>query len=613
MISRVLFVGDPYRGEQAGNIEKIKLLFSLVLKQFGVLVEAYISDINRNIGRDQWVPTWKKSLSCYPGPALAEMYLEGSAIIGFEVPEVELEFLSRKNIPWINFCIHPLRFLDDLCFEVTSSFLFDMKGMEVSPGLIEVCVNKFKNYNTCRDDLSPQKTLLICGQDWIDRSIFFDDQFRRLDDYLPQLDSLVRNFDRVLYKPHPAHSSQKVSELMVVRYGAQNCAGSNIYDLFANQGVDTVCAISSSVLAEAPFFDVKSVFLEPRAKRYGPAISYKSLIDNSEFWEEGFLRREGVKKKSLSISQGVPSNYLRRIFGSWGFVTDEVRLENRISQLESRVIAAEVSTQEQARRAVAAGVEIRAHEQRAAVAEALALKCERFAEQADARAHALERRTAQAEARASELEQLVAQAEALALELVQRAERAEALRLHEEQQLEMAQTKVKQVEVDLAAARAELHDVHQSNHLHWQLAETRQQNLVAVYSSWSWRVTAPLRWGGGMVLHPVTTVRTSANWLIYNSIQTFQRPLSRLMAVVLRRPQLSCRINQVLLRYPALYQQLLGVAHRAGVVAGAQPMHSAHTPPTTESVTPELINLTPRARQIYADLQKAIKNSRRPD
>ena len=175
-------------------------------------------------------------------------------------------------------------------------------------------------------------------------------------------------------------------------------------------------------------------------------------------------------------------------------------------------------------------------------------------------------------------------------------EKLQAVANHATEQLQEAQQRA-------AAAEA-------NSHHWWQQASALDAERNALRQSASWRITAPLRWAGSLVLRPATTARTSANWFIHRSIHTFQRPLSRLMAAVLRRPQLSYRINRVLVRYPALYRQLLEVAQRGGVMAGV-PVHLAHTAPATSPAAPELASLTPRARQIYADLQKAINHNRR--
>ena len=178
-------------------------------------------------------------------------------------------------------------------------------------------------------------------------------------------------------------------------------------------------------------------------------------------------------------------------------------------------------------------------------------------------------------------------------------EKLQAVANHATEQLQEAQQRA-------AAAEA-------NSHHWWQQASALDAERNALRQSASWRITAPLRWAGSLVLRPATTARTSANWFIHRSIHTFQRPLSRLMAAVLRRPQLSYRINQVLLRYPALYQQLLDVARRRGVVAGMSAV-SAHTQRIQGHITaPELAHLTPRARQIHADLQQAIKNAKEID
>ena len=196
-------------------------------------------------------------------------------------------------------------------------------------------------------------------------------------------------------------------------------------------------------------------------------------------------------------------------------------------------------------------------------------------------------------------------AEALALEHEQRASAAEALALEHEQRADAA-------EVLAHDRHKRIDELGGSSHHWWQQACALEKERNALRQSASWRITAPLRWAGSLALHPMATARTGANQLIRHSIDTFQQPLSRLMAAVLRRPQLSHRINLWLLRYPALYQQLIGVARRGGVVPGA-PVYSPSAGQGDVHASLDLANLTPRTRQIYADLKSAIQQNTKAD
>lgn len=187
----------------------------------------------------------------------------------------------------------------------------------------------------------------------------------------------------------------------------------------------------------------------------------------------------------------------------------------------------------------------------------------------------------------AELEQRAATAEALARELCATAADERA---HEQQK--------------------RLDELSGSSHHWWQQACALEAERNALLQSWSWRITAPLRFVGGLVVHPATTVRNTGNQLLHSTIVISQRPLSRLMAAVLRRPQLSYRINQWLLRYPALYQQLLGVARQGGVVPGG-PVSVQHPIRANHETVPKLASLTPHARQIYADLKTAIQQNKK--
>ena len=121
-----------------------------------------------------------------------------------------------------------------------------------------------------------------------------------------------------------------------------------------------------------------------------------------------------------------------------------------------------------------------------------------------------------------------------------------------------------------------------------------------------------MRFVAGLFVHPSVTLRNSLNHAVHLKVETCQRPLSRIMSAVLRRPQLAYRINQFLMRYPALYQQLLGVARSQGVVPGS-PNYSLPVTPAPQQLPAALEHLTPRARQIYADLKTAIENNKRPN
>ena len=519
MIEKVIFIGDPFRGEQAENVYKIRALFSSVLRQLRVFDQVCITEINKSLDRDLWMPVWKESLKSYPNNFSASIDINGSAVIGFEVPEAELNYLSEKGVPWVNLSIHPLRFLDDLYFDIATSFAFDSQKVAASHGLIDFCANLFAKNKKSKSSEPLPKTLLVCGQHWFDRSIYFDGGFRCLDYYISQIDSLVLEFDQVLYKPHPFWMPEKIAELMRVRYQARDCVDENIYELFSSGNIHTAAAISSSILTEAPYFGIQSVFLEPRAKRYGPAISYRALLDNSEFWEEGLLGRKN-SKKSFDISKGVPPNYLRRVFTSWGFVTDESRLESRVSTLEQQVRVVEAPAPEGGQRAAAAEAKALEHDQRAAAAEAKAL----------------------------EHDQRAAAAEAKALEHNQRAAAADAKALEQQKRID---------------------ELGGNVHYWWQQARAVEAECNALRQSASWRITAPLRFATDLAARPIHTLRAGVNAIIHRAICITERPLSRLIAVVLRRPRLSRRINLWLLRYPPLHQQLIGVAHRRGMVTGA--------------------------------------------
>lgn len=172
-------------------------------------------------------------------------------------------------------------------------------------------------------------------------------------------------------------------------------------------------------------------------------------------------------------------------------------------------------------------------------------------------------------------------------------------------------------ETHAAEARAQAAEIkaQQANTKSLQSESDMQQakaQYIALLGSWSWRITAPARLTADLLLHSKRTLRDAGNSTIHRAINTLQRPLSHAMRAILLRPQLGYRINKLLMRYPALHQQLLEVARKQGVLAHTA-VHVTQMSTMQHHSTYGPAGLTPRARQIYAELKAAIDSYKRPD
>jgi O-antigen chain-terminating methyltransferase len=147
-----------------------------------------------------------------------------------------------------------------------------------------------------------------------------------------------------------------------------------------------------------------------------------------------------------------------------------------------------------------------------------------------------------------------------------------------------------------------------------------QAERDALRASLSWRITAPLRW----VARPFMETTPRVNVRSPAAVATPLRPLVAAMGRVLRDPQRSYRLNQRLLRYPALHRWLVGLSKRAGIypgVGGSVRTNAADSPAALASQRRAggaeaaeqpmrgdplpVLELTAAARRVYQDLLEA--------
>lgn len=175
-------------------------------------------------------------------------------------------------------------------------------------------------------------------------------------------------------------------------------------------------------------------------------------------------------------------------------------------------------------------------------------------------------------------------------------QQAEAKAQQAEAQSRAAAEQIRLLQAQLESTRKELQAVHQSNHHHWQLAEARAQEIAALRSSTSWRITAPLR----------AVKQVSRTILTATGIKLKAKLLLQHAALyVNRRPALRQKALSLLGRYPRLKARLQRVV--SPVLHGTgTPTPAPVSGPMPAKVNHDLAALSPRARQIYADLKSAL-------
>jgi O-antigen chain-terminating methyltransferase len=163
------------------------------------------------------------------------------------------------------------------------------------------------------------------------------------------------------------------------------------------------------------------------------------------------------------------------------------------------------------------------------------------------------------------------------------------------------------------AAQVKINELNQSQQ-HWQtLANAYNQERKALYASYSWRITRPLRLittGFRMLFKALLTIPLAIWWLVK---WPFKLILSALIRLAIKHPALKSGIGVWLKNYPKLFTHSLLFARARGINIDATPPQLTEIQELSEPLavenTPDLTNLTPRARRIYNDLKDAMDSN----
>ncbi|HZF76921.1 MAG TPA: hypothetical protein VE033_13930 [Acetobacteraceae bacterium] len=338
-------VDSEFRASQSGNIHWFhRLVQRPVARATGLPVEPVTwgdgtdtPGVYAAAGMDPGIEGWIRLFDAPDLPAdAAHLLLDGVAdcalVIGFELAEVQKTLLSWAGIPYIDFNIHPYRFGPDVFFAVDTNHagvLERLRARHAEDWTFEPWADLLLAQAVKMPPPEPvEETCLIVGQTRVDRSLIAGGRLLDFSAFGPALRDAVGKDGSVLFRPHPYNPGSFGLHEAGLPHRRIRPTRVNVYVLLAQPALRQVVAVSSSVVAEAPFFGKQGVFLHaspfripPTRDAMGPR-SHASLVEG--FMEADFWRDLLAPLLPVTAADGrrvaLPPNTLRTALRQfWGF------------------------------------------------------------------------------------------------------------------------------------------------------------------------------------------------------------------------------------------------------------------------------------------------------
>lgn len=285
-----------------------------------------------------------------PDRLLEFKYFDCDLIVGYEIPPSLCKFFTKNNLIYINFFTHPVRFLPDLLWAVTTNsqeifYILGKYSFKIEPqdSINRIKFQTLKDRNRFECELT-KNTAIIFGQTPYDASVLVDGEFKTLYDFRHEIKQLVSNSDDILIVPHPLLSDYAPIFALIEYLGKGKICNFNSYSLLSSSKVSKVITLSSSLGVEAKYFGKESHMLLGEALREGGGLresgSYMTSISASilsrEMWQDiasvvchkfyGVHHRNSLDYDCTG-QEFVETNFFRGIFGGWGMDNFDKPLE----------------------------------------------------------------------------------------------------------------------------------------------------------------------------------------------------------------------------------------------------------------------------------------------
>lgn len=182
---------------------------------------------------------------------------DGSLVIGFEMAPYLEAYCTRNDTPFVNFTVHPVRFLDDILLGLRSNV------PEVQEKLFERRINEdyirtisgVQKAGAARyfKDGPKKNSALFLMQTWYDQSQIRNGVFVGPSEHLDEIAKIAAEHEEFLIKEHPLEPNPQ-TPLLQARIPNVRMVKHNVYGYLSIPEIRTVATLSSSVGVEAEYF-----------------------------------------------------------------------------------------------------------------------------------------------------------------------------------------------------------------------------------------------------------------------------------------------------------------------------------------------------------------------
>jgi len=188
--------------------------------------------------------------------------LSGSLVVSFEAPGYLVKLMNDHGIPFVDFTIHPIRFLQDYVFGMRtniSSVQERIPQLSINDDIIEdyARISTARTMRVYQNRPIKPGSGVFFGQIGVDASLISGGVMAGIDEVADAIIKMKAEHPNVYYKAHPhAESLDKLKKL--VNDLEVNWLEANAYDILASPEVQSVGSMSSGILHEAQYFGVNT-------------------------------------------------------------------------------------------------------------------------------------------------------------------------------------------------------------------------------------------------------------------------------------------------------------------------------------------------------------------